>query len=80
MTMGNIRKTLLSNILQYIKKCEKEQLISLTEREREIVVKLQNTVIYDDKLKKYLPEDRYDIQTNISMFLNIAERELMINV
>lgn len=79
MTMHNIRKTLLSHILQYIKECEKKQLISLTEREKNIIIKLQNTAIHDDKLKKYLSEDRYDIHTNIIMFLNIVERELKKN-
>ena len=78
--MHNIRKTLLFHILQYIKECEKKQLISLTEREKNIIIKLQNTAIHDDKLKKYLSKDRYDIQTNIVLFLNIVERELMINV
>jgi helix-turn-helix protein len=79
MTMHNIRKTLLSHILQYIKECEKKQLISLTEREKNIIIKLQNTAIHDDKLKKYLSNDRYDIQTNIVLFLNIVERELKKN-
>ena len=77
--MHNIRKTLLSHILQYIKECEKKQLIFLTEREKNIIMKLQNTVIHDDKLKSYLSNDRYDIQTNIIMFLNIVERELKKN-